>query len=77
VICGNVAEGLQTIVVLYGACFAISTPCSGVHDILIPLAIIAVRCGNVVEALQTTGTLPSHCGSFQHIVVQVAHAAME
>jgi len=77
VICGNIVEGLKTIVVLYGACFAFSTACSGVLHILIPLAIIAVCCGNVVEALQTTGTLPSHCGSFQHIVVQVVHAVME
>jgi len=76
VICKNIAKGLQTIVVLYSACVAISTPCSGVHEIVIPLAIIAVHCGNV-EALQTIGTLPSYCGSLHCIVVQVAHAAVE
>jgi len=34
VYCGNVADGLQTIVVLYGACSANNAPCSGVHHIL-------------------------------------------
>jgi len=41
------------------------------------LRSIAVHCGNDAEALRTTGTLPNHCGSLQHIVVQVAHAAVE
>jgi len=34
--CRNVAEGLQTTVVLYGACGASSAPCGGVHQILSP-----------------------------------------
>jgi len=59
--CGNVAEGLQTIVVLYGACGASSAPCSGVHHILSPLVIIAVHYGTVTESLRTTGTLADHC----------------
>ena len=33
----NVVEGLQTIVVLHGACGASSTPYGGVHHILSPL----------------------------------------
>jgi len=58
--CRNVAEGLQTIAVLYGACGASSVSCGGVHYILSPLAIIAVHYGNVTESLRTTGTLADH-----------------
>jgi len=63
--CGSIAEGLQTIVMLYGACGASSAPCGGVHHILSTLAIIAVHYGNVTESLWTTGTLADctmvHC----------------
>jgi len=57
----NVVEGLQTIVVLYGACGTSSAPCGGVHHILSPLAIIAVYHGKVTENLWTTETLADHC----------------
>ena len=63
--CVNVAEGLQTIVVLYSACDASSTPCGGVHHILSPLAIITVHYGNVTECLRTSGTLADHCSALR------------
>jgi len=44
--CGNVTDGLQTLV-LYGACSANSTPCGGVHHILSPIAIIGFYYANV------------------------------
>ena len=63
--CRNIAEHFQTTVVFYGACSASSTPCSGVHHILSPLAIIAVHYRNITESLRTTGMLADHCGALR------------
>jgi len=71
--CGNVVECLRNIVVLYGACGASSTPCSGVHHILSP--IVAVHYGIVTESLQTTGTLADHCGALRCITVHCGKVA--
>jgi len=60
--CGNAAESLQTIVVLYGTRGASSAPCGAVH-----LVIIAVHYGDVTESLQTTGMLADHCSALQCI----------
>jgi len=58
--CRNVAEGLQTIVVLYNACSASSALCGGVHHILSPH-----NSGNVTESLRTTGSFADHCSALR------------
>jgi len=72
-ISGNVAEGLQTTVELYGACIASSAPCGGVHHILSP--IIAVHYGNVTESLRTMGTLTDNCGALRCTTVHRGNVA--
>ena len=63
-ISGNVAEGLQTIVELYGACSASSTS-PAVECITYSAPIIVVHYRNVTESLWTTGTLADNCGALR------------
>ena len=55
----NVAEGLQTIVELYSACGANSTPCVGVHHILSPhnSSTSRKRCRNLMDHGNACGQL--------------------